>query len=93
MQTLTTLRSDTSKLVVLYLRQVGTATPDELAARLDLRMLTVLATLRHLVDADVVERLSGSERVRLADGTRRAGDGFALDGFDGHADADGRFTA
>jgi Mn-dependent DtxR family transcriptional regulator len=95
MHALTNLRSDTSKLVVLYLRQVDTAAPREIADRLDLRMLTVLATLRHLEDAGVVARLHGSERVRLVDDERPAGVDVVLDGVgvcsvvegDGHSPA------
>ncbi|MFB6303526.1 MAG: hypothetical protein ABEH47_00045 [Haloferacaceae archaeon] len=75
MSTLDGLRSSTAKLVVLYLRQVGDATPREIADSLDLRLLTVLTTLRLLDDERVVERLDGSERVVLADGV---GDGALL---------------
>jgi Mn-dependent DtxR family transcriptional regulator len=65
-----TLESDTSKLIVLYLQRAGNATPDRIAERLGLRLLTVLATLRHLEETGLVRRLSGSNRVVLADDER-----------------------
>lgn len=68
MATLEGLRSSTAKLVVLYLRRVGDATPREIADALDLRLLTVLTTLGVLDDERVIERLDGSDRVVLADG-------------------------
>jgi hypothetical protein len=68
------LESDTSKLVVLYLRQVGDATPDELAARLDVPLLTALSTLDRLAELGLIDRLDGSERVVPA-GPAAAGGG------------------
>jgi predicted ArsR family transcriptional regulator len=75
MQAFERLDSDTSKLVVLYLQRVGDATPDRIADRLELPLMTVLATVRYLDDEGLVRRLAGSERVVLADrrGTRRDG--------------------
>lgn len=71
MQAFDRLDSDTSKLVVLYLHRVGDATPDRIAERLRLPLLTVLATVRHLVDEGLVRRLAGSDRIVLA-GAERA---------------------
>ena len=62
------LRSDTSKLVMLYLDRVGDATPTEITDRLDLSLLTVSATLQYLVERGLVHRLDGTERVVVADG-------------------------
>jgi predicted ArsR family transcriptional regulator len=70
MQMLETLDSDTSKLVVLYLQRVGDATPDRIAERLRLPLMTVLATVRYLDEEGLVRRLAGSERIVLADGRR-----------------------
>ncbi|WP_299335397.1 hypothetical protein [Haloplanus sp.] len=67
MDTFDTLDSDTSKLVVLYLERVGDATPDRIADRLRLPLLTVLATVRHLDDEGVIRRLDGSDRIVLAE--------------------------
>ncbi|WP_338740450.1 hypothetical protein [Haloplanus salilacus] len=67
MQTFETLDSDTSKLVVLYLQRVGDATPDRIADRLRLPLMTVLATVRYLEKEGIVRRLAGSDRVVLAD--------------------------
>ncbi|WP_251329030.1 hypothetical protein [Haloplanus pelagicus] len=72
MQAFETLDSDTSKLVVLYLQRVGDATPDRIADRLRLPLMTVLATVRYLNEEGLVRRLEGSNRVVLAD---RDGDG------------------
>jgi predicted ArsR family transcriptional regulator len=68
MQAFESLDSDTSKLVVLYLHRVGDATPDRIADRLRLPLMTVLATVRYLDDEGVVRRLDGSDRVVLTDG-------------------------
>ncbi|WP_435067902.1 hypothetical protein [Haloplanus sp. C73] len=65
MQAFERLESDTSKLVVLYLHRVGDATPDRIAERLRLPLLTVLATVRHLDDEGIVRRLDGSDRIVL----------------------------
>jgi predicted ArsR family transcriptional regulator len=72
MQAFEALDSDTSKLVVLYLQRVGDATPDRIADRLRLPLMTVLATVRYLDEEGLVRRLEGSDRVVLADrdGTR-----------------------
>jgi len=70
MQAFERLESDTSKLVVLYLHRVGDATPDRIAERLRLPLLTVLATVRYLDGEGLVRRLDGSERVVLADHAR-----------------------
>lgn len=70
MQAFDRLDSDTSKLVVLYLQRVGDATPDRIAERLRLPLLTVLATVRYLAEEGLVRRLDGSERVVLAEGAR-----------------------
>lgn len=67
MQAFERLESDTSKLVVLYLHRVGDATPDRIAERLRLPLLTVLATVRYLDDEGIVRRLDGSDRVVLAE--------------------------
>jgi predicted ArsR family transcriptional regulator len=67
MQAFNRLDSDTSKLVVLYLQRVGDATPDRIAERLRLPLMTVLATVRHLDEAGVVRRLHGSDRIVLSD--------------------------
>jgi predicted ArsR family transcriptional regulator len=67
MQAFDRLDSDTSKLVVLYLHRVGDATPDRIAERLRLPLLTVLATVRYLVEEGVVRRLEGSDRIVLAE--------------------------
>ncbi|SEA20493.1 hypothetical protein SAMN04488065_2242 [Haloplanus vescus] len=67
MQAFERLESDTSKLVVLYLHRVGDATPDRIAERLRLPLLTVLATVSHLDDEGIVRRLEGSDRVVLAE--------------------------
>jgi Mn-dependent DtxR family transcriptional regulator len=67
MQAFERLESDTSKLVVLYLHRVGDATPDRIAERLRLPLLTVLATVRHLDDEGIVRRLDGSDRIILTD--------------------------
>lgn len=67
MQALTGFQSDTTKLIVLYLRQVGDATPQELANRLDLRLLTVLVILQHLEDEGLIKRLDSSERAVYSD--------------------------
>ncbi|MFB6256130.1 MAG: MarR family transcriptional regulator [Haloplanus sp.] len=64
------LDSDTSKLVVLYLQRVGDATPDRIAERLRLPLLTVFATVRYLVEKGLVRRLDGSDRVVLAEAAR-----------------------
>jgi predicted ArsR family transcriptional regulator len=72
MQAFEALDSDTSKLVVLYLRRVGDATPDRIADQLRLPLMTVLATVHYLDEEGLVRRLDGSDRVVLADrhGTR-----------------------
>jgi Mn-dependent DtxR family transcriptional regulator len=70
MQAFDRLDSDTSKLVVLYLQRVGDATPARIADRLRLPLLTVLATVRHLVEEGLVRRLDGSDRVVLTEGAR-----------------------
>jgi predicted ArsR family transcriptional regulator len=70
MQAFETLDSDTSKLVVLYLQRVGDATPDRIAERLRLPLMTVLATVRYLDEEGLVRRLEGSDRVVLDDGGR-----------------------
>ncbi|WP_251341878.1 hypothetical protein [Haloplanus halophilus] len=72
MQAFEALDSDTSKLVVLYLQRVGDATPDRIAERLRLPLMTVLATVRYLDEEGLVRRLEGSDRVVLTDrnGTR-----------------------
>jgi len=67
MQAFDRLDSDTSKLVVLYLQRVGDATPDRIADRLRLPLLTVLATVSHLAEEGLVRRLEGSDRVVLAE--------------------------
>jgi len=77
MQAFETLDSDTSKLVVLYLQRVGDATPDRIADRLRLPLMTVLATVRYLDDEGVVERLDGSDRIVLADRRTTGPDGDA----------------
>jgi DNA-binding MarR family transcriptional regulator len=70
MQAFDRLDSDTSKLVVLYLQRVGDATPNRIAERLRLPLLTVLATVRYLVEEGLVRRLDGSDRVVLAEDVR-----------------------
>jgi predicted ArsR family transcriptional regulator len=65
MQAFERLDSDTSKLVVLYLQRVGDATPDRIAERLRLPLLTVLATVRYLDEEGLVRRLEGSDRIVL----------------------------
>jgi predicted ArsR family transcriptional regulator len=70
MQAFDRLDSDTSKLVVLYLQRVGDATPDRIADRLRLPLLTVLATVRYLAEEGLVRRLDGSDRVVLAEAAR-----------------------
>lgn len=67
MQAFEALESDTSKLVVLYLQRVGDATPDRIADRLQLPLMTVLATVRYLDDEGLVRRLDGSDRIVLSD--------------------------
>jgi predicted ArsR family transcriptional regulator len=67
MQAFDRLDSDTSKLVVLYLQRVGDATPDRIAERLRLPLLTVLATVQYLDEEGLVRRLDGSDRIVLAD--------------------------
>jgi len=67
MQAFERLDSDTSKLVVLYLQRVGDATPDRIAERLRLPLLTVLATVRYLDEEGLVRRLSGSDRIVLVE--------------------------
>jgi predicted ArsR family transcriptional regulator len=67
MQAFDRLDSDTSKLVVLYLQRVGDATPDRIAERLRLPLLTVLATVHYLDEEGLVRRLDGSDRIVLAD--------------------------
>ncbi|MFB6101182.1 MAG: hypothetical protein ABEJ73_01285 [Haloplanus sp.] len=76
MQAFDMLDSDTSKLVVLYLQRVGDATPDRIAERLRLPLMTVLATVQYLDEEGLVRRLEGSDRIVLADrsGTRRMSD-------------------
>ncbi|MFB6080662.1 MAG: MarR family transcriptional regulator [Haloferacaceae archaeon] len=61
------LRSDTSKLVLLYVEQVGDASLTEITDRLDLSLLTVSTTVQHLAERGLVRRLEDSERVVLAD--------------------------
>ncbi|WP_248895883.1 hypothetical protein [Haloplanus halobius] len=73
MQAFDTLESDTSKLVVLYLQRVGDDTPDHIAERLRLPLLTVLTTVRYLDEKGIVRRLEGSDRVVLADEGRARG--------------------
>ncbi|MFB6195655.1 MAG: hypothetical protein ABEI80_05760 [Haloplanus sp.] len=68
MQVFEALESDTSKLVVLYLQRVGDASPDRIAERLRLPLMTVLATVSYLDEEGLVRRLEGSDRVVLADG-------------------------
>ena len=70
MEAFETLDSDTSKLVVLYLQRVGDATPDRIAERLGLPLMTVLATVRYLDEEELVRRLEGSNRIVLADHLR-----------------------
>jgi len=70
MQAFDRLESDTSKLVVLYLRRVGDATPDRIADRLGLPLLTVLATVRHLDEEGLIRRLEGSDRLVLTERAR-----------------------
>jgi Mn-dependent DtxR family transcriptional regulator len=70
MQAFDRLDSDTSKLVVLYLQRVGDATPDRIAERLRLPLLTVLATVHYLDEEGLVRRLDGSDRVVLTEGAR-----------------------
>jgi Mn-dependent DtxR family transcriptional regulator len=72
MEALETLESDTSKLVVLYLRRAGNATPDRIADHLHLRLTTVLSTLRHLEEKGLVRRLPESNRVVLAERGERS---------------------
>jgi predicted ArsR family transcriptional regulator len=67
MQMFEALDSDTSKLVVLYLQRVGDATPDRIAERLQLPLMTVLATVRYLDEEWLIPRLDGSARVGLDD--------------------------
>ena len=67
METFETLDSDTSKLVVLYLERVGDAPPDRIADRLQLPLMTVLATVRYLDEQGLIRRLDGSDRVVLDD--------------------------
>jgi len=70
MQVFDRLNSDTSKLVVLYLQRVGDATPNRIADRLRLPLLTVLATVRYLAEEGLIRRLDGSDRVVLAEDAR-----------------------
>lgn len=70
MQEFRDLQSDTSKLVFLYLDRVGDATPTEITDRLNLSLLTVSATVQHLVECGLVRRLDGTERVVVADAAR-----------------------
>jgi len=67
MQALEALDSDTSKLVVLYLQRVGDATPDRIAERLRLPLMTVLATVSYLAEEGLVRRLAGSDRIVLTE--------------------------
>jgi Mn-dependent DtxR family transcriptional regulator len=60
------LQSDTSKLVLLYLDRVGDASLHEITERLDLSLLTVSATVKHLTEHDLVRRLD-TGRVVIAD--------------------------
>lgn len=62
------LQSDTSKLVLLYLDRVRDASVHEITERLDISMLTVSATVEHLVDRGFVRRLEETERIVIADG-------------------------
>lgn len=61
------LKSDTSKLVLLYIEQVGDASLAEITERLDLSLLTVSTTVQHLAERDLVRRLEETGRVVLAD--------------------------
>jgi len=70
MQAFDRLDSDTSKLVLLYLQRVGDATPDRIAERLRLPLLTVMATVRYLAEEGLVRRLAGSDRIVLAEELR-----------------------
>jgi predicted ArsR family transcriptional regulator len=74
MQTLDRLDSDTSKLVVLYLQRVTDATPDGIADRLGLSLMTVLTTVSYLAEEGLVRRLDGSDRVVLAETARPRSD-------------------
>jgi predicted ArsR family transcriptional regulator len=70
MQVFDRLDSDTSKLVVLYLQRVGDATPDRIADRLRLPLLTVLATVSYLTEEGLVRRLDGADRIVLSEAAR-----------------------
>jgi predicted ArsR family transcriptional regulator len=70
MQVFDRLDSDTSKLVVLYLQRVGDATPDRIADRLRLPLLTVLATVSYLTEEGLVRWLDGSDRIVLSEEAR-----------------------
>ncbi|MFB6108487.1 MAG: hypothetical protein ABEJ82_06570 [Haloplanus sp.] len=61
------LDSSTAKLVAMYLDRAGNATPDRIAERLQLPLMTILSTLRNLDDAGVVRYLDDTDRVVLAD--------------------------
>jgi Mn-dependent DtxR family transcriptional regulator len=67
MQAFDALESDTSKLIVLYLQRVGDAPPDRIANRLDIPLMTVLATVRCLDEKGLVRRLQGSDRIVLTE--------------------------
>jgi len=75
MEALARLESDTSKLVVLYLRRAGNATPNRIAEHLHLRLTTVLSTLRQLEEKGLVRRLPESNRVVLSERGERAAPG------------------
>ena len=54
------LSSSTAKLVYLYLRTAGDATPDQLQSALGVRKLTLLPVLRRLEGAGLIEAVDGS---------------------------------
>ena len=56
MSTFESLSTETSKLVLLYLRECGTATAEELRAALDIPLLKLLPVLGTLEDMSLIHR-------------------------------------